>query len=300
MGARYLIEAIYALGMTESDQNISSWIGREISSTDLVRMAPILGFQATMDWPELGAPSDGTIPYLSHWLYFLPTDPMRLLAEDGHPQRGSFLPPVALPRRMWAGSRIKFVRPMQVGAQVVRRSVIGDVREKSGRSGHLVFVRIDHEISDHVGLLVSESQDIVYREARPRESVAETALKAPDASDWARQIIPSPSLLFRYSALTFNSHRIHYDFPYATEVEGYSGLVVQGPLIATLLLDELVRCRPDVEVTSFEFRAVKPVISPEPFYVCGSVQGTLATLFARNGAGDLCMQASAVLRERNR
>jgi 3-methylfumaryl-CoA hydratase len=286
--------------MMESVQSISSWIGREHSTRDMVRLAPILGFQATLDWPELSAPSDGIIPYLSHWLYFLPADPMNQLADDGHPRRGGFLPPVSLPRRMWAGSRIKFIRPMRIDSQVVRRSTIGDVKEKLGRTGRLVFVRIDHEISDHAGLLISESQDVVYREAHTRDSVAAVPQRAPVCSDWIREIIPSPALLFRYSALTFNSHRIHYDFPYARDAEGYAGLVVHGPLIATLLLNELVHYRQGVEVDNFEFRAIKPVISPDPFFICGSVHGTIATLFAHNSAGDLCMQASAILRGKDR
>jgi 3-methylfumaryl-CoA hydratase len=283
--------------MTDSILDIGSWIGREASLQDMVTSAPILGLQATLDLPDVAPPPDGVAPQLSHWLYFLPHDPMRLLGEDGHPRRGAFLPPVTLPRRMWAGSRMEFLRPLRVGAQIAKRSVIGDVREKTGRTGRLVFVRVDHEISDQAGLLIRESQDIVYREQRPADAgLPPPTPRAPDISDWAREVVPDPALLFRYSALTFNSHRIHYDYPYATAVEGYVGLVVHGPLIATLLLSELVQRRPDVEIVSFEFRAINPLVTPDPFFVCGSVQGMTASLFARDGAGNLCMQASADLR----
>jgi 3-methylfumaryl-CoA hydratase len=285
--------------MEENTLDLRSWIGREISIQDVVSVAPILGLQATLDLPEVTPPSDGVTPYLSHWLYFLPHDPMRLLGEDGHPRRGGFLPPVTLPRRMWAGSRVEFVRPVQIGAQVERRSVIGDVREKIGRTGRLAFVRVDHEISDREGLLTRESQDIVYREYRPTEAGAPAPPRAPELSDWVREVVPDPALLFRYSALTFNSHRIHYDHPYATLVEGYRGLVVHGPLVATLLLHELTQRRPDFDITTFEFRAVNPIITPDPFFICGSVQGATASLFARNSAGDLCMQASANLRKKD-
>lgn len=279
--------------------DLAGWVGRETSSQDVVSVAPILGLQAVLDRPEAAPPSGAAIPYLAHWLYFLPHEPMRVLGEDGHPQRGGFLPPVTLPRRMWAASRVEFVRPVRIGAQITRRSVLGDVREKMGRSGRLVFVRVDHEISDHAGLLVRESQDIVYREP-PSSDAAAAPQRTAEVPDWARAIVPDPALLFRYSALTFNSHRIHYDHPYATAVEGYGGLVVQGPLIATLLLNELVQRRPDIEIVTFEFRAVSPIIAPDPFFICGSVQGTRASLFARNGAGGLCMQASAGLREEGR
>lgn len=281
--------------MEETVPDLGSWVGREMSSRDVVSVAPILGLQATMDLPLVARPSGGTIPYLAHWLYFLPHDPMRLLGKDGHPRRGEFLPPVTLPRRMWAGSRVEFVRPVQIGVQIARRCVVGDIREKVGRTGRLVFVHVDHEISDPAGLVIRESQDIVHREARLPEAGASPPPRAPAGSDWAREVLPDPTLLFRYSALTFNSHRIHYDQPYATAVEGYGGLVVHGPLIATRLLNELVQHHSDVEVATFEFRAVSPMIAPDPLFICGSVEGTTASLFARSGAGGLCMQASAVL-----
>ena len=267
-------------------------------SHDVVSATTALGLRATLDSINVVEPTDGISPYLSHWLYFLPNDPMRLLGEDGHPMRGGFLPPVALPLRMWAGSRVEFLRPLRIGAEVTRRSTIGDIREKNGRTGPLVFVRVDHEIYEQAEILVRESQDIVYRGPPPLDAGAPPLIRAPDESEWVHQVIPNPVLLFRYSALTFNSHRIHYDYPYATSVEGYAGLVVQGPLIATLLLNELVQRRPDFDVTKFEFRAVSPLIVPSPCFVCGSVRGSTASLFARNVAGDLYMQASAELRRK--
>jgi hydroxyacyl-ACP dehydratase HTD2-like protein with hotdog domain len=177
----------------------------------------------------------GEVPPLGHWLYFLPQAPHREISEDGHPHRGGFLPPVSLPRRMWAGGDLRFHTPIRVGEALRRRSTIAEVEHKSGRSGTLVFVKVVHEIMTERGLAVREVHDIVYRDAPKPGEVAPAGETAKAAMDWERPIIGDPVLLFRFSALTFNGHRIHYDRKYCEEVEGYPGLIVHGPLLATLL-----------------------------------------------------------------
>jgi 3-methylfumaryl-CoA hydratase len=242
------------------------------------------------------------VPPCWHWLYFLPLRRASGIGPDGHPRRGGFLPPVPLPRRMWAGSRITFERPLRAGEAIRRTSRIDDVTVKEGRSGTLVFVRVRHAIqsandSAHEPS-ITEEQDIVYRAMpRPGETAAAPQLARTD-EQFSRRIAPDPVLLFRYSALTFNGHRIHYDRPYATNTEGYAGLVVHGPLIATLLLDLLRRERPDLDVSRFDFKAVSPLIDTAPFEVCGRVDGDQAALWARGPGGALAMQASASLSRR--
>jgi 3-methylfumaryl-CoA hydratase len=278
------------------EQRLEDWIGRETVSQDVISPGPLRGLLATtasMDVvPQLGSAA----PLLAHWLYFLARTPQSELGPDGHAKRGGYLPPVHLPRRMWAGGRLNFIKPMQVGASVTRRSIIADIQEKKGKTGSLVFVRVDHTVNDQAGEILRESHDIVYRDlARPQARVA-SAVLAPNASEWTRRVDPDPVLLFRYSALTFNAHRIHYDRRYATEIEGYPGLIVHGPLVATLLLHELVARRPSAEITSFTFRAVRPIFDDGPFFVCGSEDVGLARLYAKDKNGIVCMEANATVR----
>ena len=198
---------------------------------------------------------------------------------------------------MWASSDIVFHRQLRIGTAVSRRSTIRKIIEKEGRSGKLVFVHVDREIHSDQGQLVSDRQTIVYRDTPTVDAPAPTAELAPSTSQWRRRIDPDPVMLFRYSALTFNGHRIHYDHPYATGTEGYPGLVVHGPLIATLLLHEMVARHPDVDVASYSFRAVRPIFDTGPFFVCGSLQQDgVARLFASDESGALCMSATATLR----
>jgi 3-methylfumaryl-CoA hydratase len=233
-------------------------------------------------------------PLLSHWMTFLEYPLLDQVGPDGHARRGDFLPPVALPRRMWAGSTLTFSRPLQVGVPLVRRSTIGSVVEKEGRTGRLVFVSVDHEVHDHQGLVLTDRHDIVYREAASRGSQAPKPQPALADPQWRRVIKPDPVLLFRYSALTFNGHRIHYDREYAIGEEGYPGLVVHGPMIATFLLHEMVHTVPDAIVTGFTFRAVKPIFDTSSFSVCGALERDgVAQLFASDESGALCMSATA-------
>ena len=267
--------------------------------SDVITATPYAALAATLDWPA-ARPATGTpLPPLWHWLYFLPLYAQADVGPDGHAERGGFLPPVSLPRRMWAGSELEFSRPLQVGDAVTRRSTIVDVKEKLGRSGPLVFVRVRHEIhrADKPLPALVEFHDLVYREAPTAGAAAPPPNPAPKTSLWERTIAPDPVLLFRYSALTFNGHRIHYDRRYVTEVEGYPGLVVHGPLIATLLLDLLRREMPDADVARFQFRAIRPVFDLASFSVCGDLsEGKTVKLWARDHEGWLTMDATAVLR----
>jgi 3-methylfumaryl-CoA hydratase len=278
---------------------LEAWVGRQVIARDTVSAGAVQGLRSTLADDASEPVAGAEAPLLIHWLHFLPQHPMSDVGPDGHPKRGDFLPPVELPRRMWAGGRLEFLRPLKVGAPITRRSTIAAVREKTGRTGRLAFVTVDHEVSDDGGVCVREQHDIVYRDmpAPDAAAPAPAPTPAPSAPEWRREITPDPVLLFRYSALTLNGHRIHYDQPYATQVEGYPGLIVHGPLIATLLLHELVARHPDAEVASFSFRAVRPIFDIAPFFVCGSLGADGASLFAADTGGALCMEASASLRQ---
>jgi 3-methylfumaryl-CoA hydratase len=195
---------------------------------------------------------------------------------------------------MWAGSRLEFLGPLRVGDAITKTSTIVDVSSKEGRNGPLVFVKVRHEIAAAQSVAVIEEQDIVYRDV-PRAGETPPSRPAPTDEQFSRDVVPDPVLLFRYSALTFNGHRIHYDRPYATSEEGYAGLVVQGPLTATLLLDQLQRAHSGVRVRTFEFRAISPLFDTAPFAVCGRLDGDKATLWARGPLGQLAMQATATV-----
>ncbi len=271
-----------------------NWIGREEHRADLATATPIAALSATLDRADPDPHAGGAIPPLWHWLYFLPLARQGELGADGHPRRGVFLPPVPLPRRMWAGSRLEFLHPLRVGDAMMRTSRIADVNSKSGRSGSLVFVTVRHEIADAHGLALTEEHDIVYRDAPAPGIPAPKPQPAPADETFSREITPDPVLLFRYSALTFNGHRIHYDRKYATEVEAYPGLVVHGPLIATLLLDLLRRELPEARLVRFAFKAVGPIFDIHCFSVCGKPDGDKRfALWARDHDGALAMQASA-------
>jgi len=277
--------------------NLSDWIGRSETASDVVTATPYAGLSGTLDRPAARPPAGTPLPALWHWLYFLPLHRQSEIGPDGHPRRGDFLPPVPLPRRMWAGSQFEFRAPLRVGDAITRISTIDDVTAKHGRSGSLVFVRVRHEVRRE-GLAepaLVEFHDIVYREAPKAGDAAPPSSAAPLGATWERQWIPDDVLLFRYSALTFNGHRIHYDRRYATEVEGYPGLVVHGPLIATLLLDLVRRERPEARIERFEFRAKRPIFDVHPFFVCGEPQpdGKTIRLWARDHEGGLAMEASA-------
>ena len=266
----------------------SGWIGREERREDRVDPGHLARWCATLD---RAAPDDGTVPQGFHWCLGLPDAASAQLGPDGHPRRDdrpdSFLPPVPLPRRMWASSTVEFLQPLRVGEAISRLSRVRSVTAKSGGSGELVFVEIGHETSGSGGLAVREVQTVVYRAPAP----AGTPPAPPppgegrfDPAGWSaqRSLTPSEPLLFRYSALTFNSHRIHYDLPYARDVENYRGLVVHGPLTASLLLDLARREQGDNALRHFAFRGVSPAI-------CGE----LLHLALRRGEGGIELGAFA-------
>jgi 3-methylfumaryl-CoA hydratase len=271
---------------------LKEWIGRQETLDDRLGLFPPAALAATLDRDD-AAPGEGDLlPPLWHWLYFLPRARQSEIGADGHPRRGGFLPPVALPRRMWAGGRLSFHAPLRLGEAVRRVSTIADVSAKTGRSGTLVFVLVRHEISGPGGLAITEEHDIVYRDAPAPGEAAPAPRPAPEGAAWRRDIVADDVLLFRYSALTFNGHRIHYDRRYVTGEEGYPGLIVHGPLLATLLLD-LFRREDGRAVKSFSFKALAPVFDTTPFSVCGAPQEDGARLWVRRGDGALCMEAVA-------
>ena len=283
--------------------NLQDWVGRTETAHDIATATPYAALAATLDWPAGDGPRrpapGALLPCLWHWLYFLPIAAQSDIGADGHPKRGGFLPPVPLPRRMWAGSDFEFHEPLLVGDALQRTSTIVDVKEKSGRTGSLIFVRVRHEIRRNGGpdVALTEHHNIVYRAAPSPDDVTPPPQPAPDQWAWARNIVPDDVLLFRYSALTFNGHRIHYDRKYVTEVEGYPGLVVHGPLIATLLMDLLRRQRPEAQVLKFEFKAVRPTFDIHPFSVHGQPSEDRKTvhLWGRDHEGYLTMDATATL-----
>jgi 3-methylfumaryl-CoA hydratase len=272
---------------------LTAWIGRTETREDTISAAPVAALAALLDRDDPPPKPGDAIPPLAHWLYFLPVHRQSQVGPDGHAVRGEFLPPVPLPRRMWAGSRIEFVSPLPIGATATRLSRIADVKVKEGRSGTLVFVTVRHEISGPAGLAIVDEHDIVYR-GDTGKAVADP-VPAPSHETWSRTIEPDPVLLFRYSAVTFNGHRIHYDLPYVTKVEGYPGLIVHGPLIATLLIDLLRRSLPGVDVKRYAFRAMRPLFDTASFEVCGRPgEGPAqANLWTRDADGAVTMQAEA-------
>ena len=286
--------------MQTEQPDLTSWIGRSETVRDTIHPTSVAALTATLDHPAAAVEPGTKLPPLWHWLYFLPLHRQSEIGADGHARRGGFLPPVPLPRRMWSGSQFEFRTPVRVGDRVARTSTIDDVTTKTGRTGTLVFVRVRHEVrcNDAPDPALIEFHDIVYREAQRPDDVAPPPQAAPAEAAWRREIVPDDVLLFRYSALTFNGHRIHYDRRYVTEVEGYPGLIVHGPLIATLLLDLLRRERPDADVAAFRFKAVRPTFDLYPFHVSGAPQGDGKTvrLWASDHEGWLTMDATATLR----
>jgi 3-methylfumaryl-CoA hydratase len=274
--------------------HLRQWIGRTEAKTDTVTAQLVRALRATL-FMDIGDPKPGdSAPFTAHWCLAQPVFPMSQLGPDGHPTRGGILPPVPLPRRMWAGGRLEFHHPLRVGEPITRVSRILDVSAKRGRSGALAFVTVRHEIANAEGTAIAEEHDIVYRDPPGPGEPAPASPAAPAGETFAREIVPDPVLLFRYSALTFNGHRIHYDRSYVTTVEGYPGLVVHGPLIATLLLDLLRRQVPQAPVRRFAFKAMSPLFDIDRFAVCGRPVGDRRyALWARNHEGRLAMQASA-------
>jgi 3-methylfumaryl-CoA hydratase len=263
------------------------WIGRTQTVHDRLGAAPARALAATLD----RADPQEVLPPLWAWLYFLPLAPMAEVGPDGHPKRGGFLPPVELPRRMWAGGRLAFHAPLRIGADAIRVSTIEAVTEKSGKAGDMVLVTVRHETSCDGVLAITEEQDIVY--LTMPERFAPPPVTPLPTCDWSDARAIDPVFLFRFSALTFNGHRIHYDRTYATEVEKYPGLVVHGPLQAILLFEEAHRRHPTRVPARFTFRGMRPLFDFDTVTLNGAARddGGL-DLFTANADGAIGMQAA--------
>jgi 3-methylfumaryl-CoA hydratase len=276
--------------------HIKTWVGRTQTIEDVIAVDRVAAMAATLDLERTPAAGEA-LPPGWHWLFFNGAARQSEIGPDGHPRRGGFLPPVPLPRRMWAGGRITLSGKLPVGALAHRESRILSVEAKRGRSGDLVFVTVRHTIHGGQGPALEEEHDIVYRNAPAPGASAPKPESAPAGAAWRREVRPDPVLLFRYSALTFNGHRIHYDHPYVTKVEGYPGLIVHGPLVATLLLDLLARQAPRAGLRAFSFRAKSPLFDTAPFHVNGAPDGAgrAVRLWAEGPGGVLAMEATAAI-----
>lgn len=277
-------------------EDLQAWVGRSERAEDSIDGLRLAGFAATLDRPLEELAPGGRLPPLWHWMYFQAWVRQSGLGPDGHPKRGGFLPPVHhLPRRMWAGGRVAFRGDLFAGEPVARVSTIAAIRETTGSTGALVFVTVRHAISGPRGVAIEEEQDIVYR-GLEGAAVKPGAPPPPlPEGAFSETVVPDPVMLFRYSALTGNGHRIHYDRRYVTEVEGYPGLIVHGPLQATLMAGLLLRARPGRRLARIAYRGVRPLFDLAPFTVAGTEAGGTAELSVRDAEGFVTMQAEARL-----
>lgn len=274
------------------EHEFSAWIGRTREGHDLVTPRLMAEFRATFA-PHLAPTGDGEAWPALHWCLAPETPAADSLGPDGHAAKGGFLPPVPLPRRMWAGGEIEILAPLREGDAVTRIETVKDVTFKEGRTGRLCFVTVEHAISGPRGLAIRERQDIVYREAAGAQSGGGTPAERDDPAAYTSvwTVPATPTLLFRYSAMTFNGHRFHYDLPYATEVEGYADLVVHGPMQATLLLN-LATTQIGTVPRHFRYRGHAPMTANQTFAVCGRRAGTGWEGVTLDAAGHVCMRAS--------
>jgi 3-methylfumaryl-CoA hydratase len=272
---------------------LRQWIGRSSEREEIVAPTPIEGLAALLDYPAPPWPA-GQLPPLGHWLAFLPSAPQSQLGEDGHGKLGGVLPPIPLPRRMWAGSRVEFLRPVSLMAPLRQTTTIADVALKSGGSGAFIRLTLRREVFEGAEVAMREHQDLIYRPAAGRERQAPPGGAPPPApaSDYQREVSPDPTFLFRFSALTFNAHRIHYDRDFAREVEGYPGLVVHGPLQAMLLLDLYQRHNAGAPIARFACRAQRPLFEGAAFTLKGRNTDDGAVLWTEDADGHICMEAS--------
>jgi 3-methylfumaryl-CoA hydratase len=263
--------------LTLDEAILNRWVGNREEKKDRIDARPANFLKATLNYKGVIYKEGDNLPAAWHWLYFLDAAPTNQLGRDGHPALGNFLPPVALPRRMWAGGHLRFHQPIIIGEELLKTSEISNVVRKSGRSGELCFVTVKHRYSANSILKLEEDHDIVYREESSGTAQKNTPPAALDGHDLAVTIEPTPTLLFRYSALTFNGHRIHYDLDFCRNIEGYPGLVVHAPLTTTLALDLArkfiaERC-PGVEFASLRVRMISPLFHDKPFTLHLKEQG---------------------------
>jgi 3-methylfumaryl-CoA hydratase len=273
---------------------LRQWIGRSTEASDIVTAQLVKGLRATL-FQEIGEPKVGdAAPWTTHWCLAQPVFPMSALSQDGHPTRGGFLPPVPLPRRMWAGGELEFFDALRVGDEAKRSSRISDVTTKTGSTGALCFVSVEHTITTPRGVAIRERQDIVYRDmASPQPAApAKPAPSAPIAKH-RESHMADPVLLFRYSALTFNGHRIHYDRDYVTKVEGYPGLVFHGPLQAALIVEFAAKQHGGTAPKKFSYRGVQPLFEGSEFSINANDTSAGMELWTANSAGQPTMKGTA-------
>ena len=274
--------------------HLRQWIGRSTQASDIVTAQLVKGLRATL-FMEIGDPKPGdAAPWTVHWCLAQPVFPMSELGPDGHPTRGGFLPPVPLPRRMWAGGELEFFDTLRVGDETTRTSRIADVTMKTGSSGVLCFVSVDHLVTTPRGTALRERQDIVYRDisSAPAAAPAKTAPPPPVAKHRETHMA-DPVLLFRYSALTFNGHRIHYDRDYVTKVEGYPGLIFHGPMQAAFIVELAAKLHGGAAPKKFSYRGVQPLFEGSEFSVNANDTGTGMELWTANSDGQPTMKGTA-------
>ncbi len=273
--------------------HLRQWIGRAQETSDIVTAQLVKGLRATL-FQEIGEPTTGEVaPFTVHWCLAQPVFPMAQLGADGHPTRGGFLPPVPLPRRMWAGGELEFVDPLRVGDEAERTSRISDVSVKTGSTGTLCFVSVEHLIRSPRGTAIRERQDIVYREMTGGASAAPKAPPPPPVAKHRETHVSDAVLLFRYSALTFNGHRIHYDRDYVTKVEGYPGLIFHGPLQAALLVELAAKLHGGTPPKKFSYRGLQPLFEGSAFSVNANDNAQGMELWIANAEGQPTMKGTA-------
>jgi len=272
--------------------HLRQWIGRTQEATDIVTAQLVKGLRATL-FQKIGEPTTGdAAPFTVHWCLAQPVFPMSMLGPDGHPTRGGFLPPVPLPRRMWAGGEIQFLDSLRVGDESTRTSRIADVTVKTGSTGQLCFVSVEHTVTSPRGTAIRERQDIVYREMGSAQAAAK-APPPPPIAQHRETHVSDPVLLFRYSALTFNGHRIHYDRDYVTKVEGYPGLIFHGPLQAAFIVEMAAKLRGGRPPKKFTYRGVQPLFEGSEFSINANDNGDAMDLWTANDAGQPTMKGTA-------
>ena len=273
--------------------HLRQWIGRTQQASDVVTAQLVKGLRATL-FQEAGEPKTGDVaPFTVHWCLAQPVAAMSQLGPDGHPKRGGFLPPVPLPRRMWAGGELEFVDPLRAGDQAERTSRISDISVKSGSTGALCFVAVEHLITSPRGTAIRERQDIVYRDVTGGASAAPKTPPPPPVAKHRETHVSDPVLLFRYSALTFNGHRIHYDRDYVTKVEGYPGLIFHGPLQAALLVELAAKLRGHRPPKKFSYRGLQPLFEGSKFSVNANDNAEGMELWIANAEGQPTMKGMA-------
>ena len=272
---------------------LGQWIGNKQTTGETISVEPLHRMRAMLDYTPKTMSDGEPVPPLWHWAYFINPARASELGRDGHAAQGEFMPPVPLPRRMWAGCQLEFSAPLRVGETARRESTVRDVKLKQGRSGILCFVDVEHAILVGDELKLTEIHNIVDRDTKqPGDNKAQPP-QAPDDAQWTREVVPDSTLLFRYSALTFNGHRIHYDLDFCRHQEGYPGLVVHGTLTATMLLDMAIRQNSDRSPTACEFRAYSPLFDNVAFTLNGKIEGDDTVLWATNPDNRLAMKATA-------